>query len=227
MARAGGKLEKLERRGEILAKADELFRERCFEEIRMGDLAASLGLAKGTLYLYFPSKESLFLALLGERLEAALARLYGLLETGRDGGAASAELVAAGTASILAADPALPRLLAESLSVLERRVGFEEAVAFKRSMAAALEEAGGRLSLILPGLSPEGGRRYFLYVFSLVVGLAALTDLSPFMRRVAAAPGLEVFRLGFEEALRSSAASLLAGLAGGCARGPEGKEQPI
>ena len=64
------KLEKILAAGQ----ADGLLgRDALFQEIpgRGLALAAGLGLAKGTLYLYFPSKESLFLALLGELLDAS------------------------------------------------------------------------------------------------------------------------------------------------------------
>jgi hypothetical protein len=51
-----------------------------------------------------------------------------------------------------------------------------------------------------------------LYVYAQVVGLASLTDLSPFMRKVGAQPGLELYKLGFEDALRDSSRAMLAGL---------------
>jgi AcrR family transcriptional regulator len=209
--RANGEQEKGERKSEILERADELFKDRSFDELRMADLAAELGLAKGTLYLYFPSKEALFLALLSDRLEAAFAKLFEVL-----GGASTVpvnpELVVAGAAEVMAEDLTLPRLLSIMHTVLESRLPFEEALAFKRGLAMRLDEAGSRLAAALPPLSPSEGRRYFLYLYAQVVGLASLTDLSPFMKRIAAEPGLEAFRLGFREGLEESARAMLAGM---------------
>jgi AcrR family transcriptional regulator len=215
--RASGDQEKGERRSQILERADELFKDRSVDELRMADLAAELGLAKGTLYLYFPSKEALFLALLGDRLESAFAKLFDSLGIAARSGAASApaitpELVAEGTAAIMAEDLALPRLLAITHSVLESRLPFEEALAFKRGLAMRLDEAGSRLAAALPPLSAPEGRRYFLYLYAQVVGLASLTDLSPFMRKISAEPGLGAFRLGFREGLEESARAMLAGM---------------
>jgi AcrR family transcriptional regulator len=51
------------RPGEILAAAAALFTEKGFAATRMDDVAARAGVGKGTLYLYFPSKEDLFKAL--------------------------------------------------------------------------------------------------------------------------------------------------------------------
>jgi AcrR family transcriptional regulator len=208
--RAAGKHEKDARRREILARADSLFAEKSFDEIKMAELASSLGIAKGTLYLYFPSKESLFLALLRDRLDAVLGGFVEALD--RSEAALSAEGLATGVASSIAADLALPRLLAELHPVLERKLPFEEAIAFKRELALLLGKSGEAIARALPPLSPAEGLRFILYIYALVVGLASLTDLSPFMKRVGAQPGLELFRLGFEEALGDSARATLAGL---------------
>jgi AcrR family transcriptional regulator len=52
-------------RGEqILETAARLFDKRHYHEVRMEDLAAQAGVAKGTLYRYFQDKEDLYIALL-------------------------------------------------------------------------------------------------------------------------------------------------------------------
>jgi AcrR family transcriptional regulator len=62
-----------ERRAEttraILGAALDVFTERSFSEARMGDIASRAGVAKGTLYLYFASKEALFEGVLRELIE--------------------------------------------------------------------------------------------------------------------------------------------------------------
>ena len=50
------------RPAELLAAALELFVEKDFAATRLTDVAARAGVAKGTLYLYFDSKEALFRA---------------------------------------------------------------------------------------------------------------------------------------------------------------------
>jgi AcrR family transcriptional regulator len=75
--------DKLERRRQILDAAEKLFRERPEALASMDDLADAAGVAKGTLYLYFPSKQSLLEEALRRYslrpdVEAGLARLRGL-----------------------------------------------------------------------------------------------------------------------------------------------------
>lgn len=53
---------RVERRHAILDVAARLFAEIGYADCEMGKLATELGIAKGTLYLYFPSKEELFYA---------------------------------------------------------------------------------------------------------------------------------------------------------------------
>src|SRR5215472_588484 len=71
---------KEDRPTEIIAAALECFAERGFAATRMDDVAARAGVTKGTVYLYFETKEELFKALVRtellpnvERLEAAAA----------------------------------------------------------------------------------------------------------------------------------------------------------
>lgn len=49
---------------EIVAAAMEVFAERGFAAAKLDDVAARAGISKGTLYLYFPSKEELFKAVI-------------------------------------------------------------------------------------------------------------------------------------------------------------------
>jgi AcrR family transcriptional regulator len=60
------KRRKEDRPAEILAAALDAFRSRGFAATRLEDVAARAGVTKGTLYLYFPSKEALFKALVRE-----------------------------------------------------------------------------------------------------------------------------------------------------------------
>ena len=56
----------------ILDKAAELLLEQSFEQIKMMELAQSLGMLKGTLFVYFKTKETLFLSLLWQEYQRRL-----------------------------------------------------------------------------------------------------------------------------------------------------------
>jgi AcrR family transcriptional regulator len=79
IAQATRRRRKDHRPGEILAAALENFAHSGFAATRMEDVARAAGIAKGTLYLYYPTKEDLFRALvrdmIGSRLDAAALRV--------------------------------------------------------------------------------------------------------------------------------------------------------
>jgi len=62
------------RPAELLAAALDLFVERGYAATRLDDVAKRAGVSKGTVYLYFPSKEELFKAVVREGLVPLLER---------------------------------------------------------------------------------------------------------------------------------------------------------
>jgi AcrR family transcriptional regulator len=66
---------------EILAAALHSFAQRGFAATRMDEIARAAGIGKGTLYLYYPTKEDLFRALVRDmistRLDAATLTIAG------------------------------------------------------------------------------------------------------------------------------------------------------
>jgi len=65
---------------EIIAAALELFVERGFAATRLDDVAAHAGVSKGTLYLYFESKEDLFKAVVRGNIVPLLLQGEQMLE---------------------------------------------------------------------------------------------------------------------------------------------------
>lgn len=67
------------RPAEIVEAALEVFAEKGFSAARIDDVAARAGISKGTLYLYFASKEELFKAVVRQALLPGLARVEAML----------------------------------------------------------------------------------------------------------------------------------------------------
>jgi AcrR family transcriptional regulator len=67
-----------ERRTDLLRAARKVFATRGYHEAKVDDIAAQAGVAKGTFYLYFKDKRSIFVELLGalfERISQAILRV--------------------------------------------------------------------------------------------------------------------------------------------------------
>ncbi|MFZ6694039.1 TetR/AcrR family transcriptional regulator [Undibacterium sp. SXout20W] len=64
---------------ELLAAALDLFVERGFAATRLDDVAKAAGVSKGTLYLYFSSKEDLFKAVVRESIIPLIGEAEGMI----------------------------------------------------------------------------------------------------------------------------------------------------
>jgi len=65
---------------ELLAAALDIFVERGFAAARLEDVAARAGVSKGTLYLYFDSKESLFKSVVRTNMLPLLEEAEGMVD---------------------------------------------------------------------------------------------------------------------------------------------------
>lgn len=69
-----------ERRQEIIAAAVELFNTKGYEKTTMQNVMDALGIAKGTIYHYFKSKEDLLEAVIEQSVEEYLAVMQTVLD---------------------------------------------------------------------------------------------------------------------------------------------------
>ena len=64
-----------QKRREIMRAAATMFAERPYHEVRLDDIAAATRLGKGTLYVYFASKDDLFTTLIAEGIDQLIVEL--------------------------------------------------------------------------------------------------------------------------------------------------------
>lgn len=186
--RARREAEKAERRGAILAAAGALLRSTGFEGFSMSVLARKAGIAKGTLYLYFQTREEVLLALYVETL-AAWSRA---LAAGLRDGMGDDEFVAL-FQETATADPNFMTLRARLESVIEHNVSLARLVEAKRAMKVLVGELAPRVERVL-GLGPGTGARLIVSLGALqlgaeqsntgpaVAGLDLPADVAEFMR---------------------------------------------
>lgn len=71
-----------DRRKHILAAALDVFSGQGFAQARLDDVAKRAGIAKGTVYLYFPTKEALFEELIRSAVVPVVSRVEALAAAG-------------------------------------------------------------------------------------------------------------------------------------------------
>ncbi|NVJ15815.1 TetR/AcrR family transcriptional regulator [Myxococcus sp. AM010] len=199
------------RRRLILDEALALYQATSYAEVKMADVAGRALLAKGTVFLYFPTKEALFLALLEDLLFAWFDRLDGLLA--EDTAAWTSPRLARTVAESLEGEETLTRLLALLQTVLEQNVTAEQLRPFKERLLAALLRAGTRVEQRLSFLQAGDGPRFFIHLHALVTGLRQMADVAPVAREVLEAlPHLAPLRVDFTAELTAALSTLLRGL---------------
>lgn len=133
--RARNAEEKKRRHYDILKAAERLWANTSYSELSMNEVAREAKLAKGTLYLYFKTKEELFLALLSEHLSGWMRHLTALLEERKP--QKSQELADVLVESCQGQEP-LRRLLLLLGVVLDQKVDVETARNFRRHLRREL-----------------------------------------------------------------------------------------
>jgi AcrR family transcriptional regulator len=190
---------KLVRRSALLKAAARLFEEQSYEALTVDALAKASHLAKGTVYLYFASKEAIFLELLLGELVAWFDTLKEPLAALRLGDARGVSELLACT---LGERRTLRRLLGLLHQTLERNIDPERARSFKYGLLAAMGPTAARLEERLPELRPGDGFRLLLHLHALVVGVGQMSDTSAVVKEVLEDPALAGFRIDFVVELR-------------------------
>ncbi len=208
-SRARNDDDKLARREMILTIAAECLGRRQYATVTMAEIAERCGLAKGTLYLYFPTKEALFLAALERGLVAWFAALGDSL--GRAGKLEAPEFARLIAASLVARE-SLVDLLALLRTVLEQNIEIEIALSFKRTLRDNIVAGGKVVEAALDGLRPGDGVRLLLRTHALVVGLRQMADPPPALRELVEREDLAELRVDFAAELERTICEIAAGM---------------
>jgi len=198
------------RRQTILDMAWSLFQIQPYEAINMQEVAVQSGLAKGTLYLYFQTKEELFLAVLEQQFDGWMNEIDNTLSTLSR--STEAEVVVEAFSHSLASHPALLRLLAMSHSILEQNVNPDVVGRFKQATLTHLGKTGLILEQLLPQLQAGDGALFLLYGNALIVGLYGMANpTASAAKALTSHPALAPLQLDFTYHFQASMLALLRG----------------
>jgi AcrR family transcriptional regulator len=192
----------------VLDAAWALFQDQDFDAITVARIAERAGLAKGTVFLYFASKEALFLEALRRELAAWLLEFNAWLELAAP--SQDARLMAGQFAASLHARPSMLRLLAMLHSQLEPNAGLDAVIAFKLFLSDALTIGGAQVErhLMLPAGSGYG---ILLDLYALAIGIQHQAPTPIAEAAFKADPSLILRARGFETTLARAASALLVG----------------
>lgn len=208
MKRAVQAQDKARRREAILEAGRALCSERAYEGTSMAAIADRAGLAKGTVFLYFPTREALFLALFEVEADAFFRELQRQLAESEsmDADRLTGVLVSA----LWGRDPLL-ELLGRLHLLLEANVDLETGRAFKHRLKRQMERTARQIRRVLGLGTTDEAMSLLMRLQALCIGVLHQARPSPVMAEVLADPKLAVFRVDFADEFRNAAVRLVRG----------------
>lgn len=189
--------QKNERRRNVLASARRLFEQEDFQSITIAQIARKSGIAKGSVFLYFKTKEELFLCLTLEELEKWNDEFDRRLEEIVHGKTAKSSDLLDLIDSTLMNNSILIRLLAMVNVILEQNIGYKQANQFKRALLERARHTGELLDKSISFFRTGDGVRFYLYLYILIIGLHQASNPAPIIKQVLQHSDFHVFNINF------------------------------
>ena len=198
------------RRQQIMDATRQLFQETSYGTVSMAAVARRAGVAKGTLYLYFKTKEALFLALQTQEFMEWFDEVNEAVE-----GASrlSPDTFLQIIGNSLSNRSTFTRLIAILHTVLEHNISPKEAKLFKQMLRDNVLKTGALLESRLDFLQVGQGGQLLLQIYALVIGFQHLAEPAPIIvETIAADETLTLFDIDFLPRLLDTLRMILQGL---------------
>lgn len=173
--------EKQQREEMIIDAAQQLLMEKSFHSINMSEIARTANLAKGTVYLYFQTKEELFLTLFerqfGQWLEDVEAQLKRLSPPVKKD--AVVDILVQATSQ----NRQLVRLTALTNIIFEHNISYDKAKDYKQWLVDQVAYFSTILEPLL-NFEPEQGIQFMYRFYIFVVGLESIANPAPIAQEV-------------------------------------------
>lgn len=206
--------DKAEKYGSILAAAGELILRRDYRELTMADIAAKAKVAKGTLFLYFKSKEELFLALTAgyfktffADLESAISSAAALAEKTE-----KAQAILSAITRHIGDDPGFLKMIVLLGPIIEKNVAYDKILEMKRFMLERMKSLGASLEDAFPGMRQGAGMAFLMRIYGIAVGYLNLANPAACAKQAIQNEDLAAFRFDFPTEFEETAAILLEGM---------------
>ena len=200
--------DKEERRNAILDAAEALFLEHGDRMASVSEVADAAGVAKGTVYLYFPSKEEMLLALHARHVETFFAELIAHLDAP---GAKDFASIFAVTRKHIIRHPTYLPLTSRCFGLMDRDLPFNCTLEFKVRVGQLLGAAGTRLERVFEGLAPGDGVALLCNSYGLMVGMWQLLYPNKRLGALLEKPELSMFRVDYEGEVEAALRALWTG----------------
>ena len=200
--RANNPEQKALRRQQILQATKNRFDSCSYEEVNLNHIAADVGITKAALYRYFRNKETLFLALFVESLEALISSSSKEIKLN-----SLSDMIC----TVLINNPTFCKLSAILHTILERNLTIDEATEFKLKLLQLMNQFASQIQALSeePNLTHADAMTVLMQIQQALIGVWHMTHPTGAIAEVLESPPLNVFKKSFEEALREHVSKLV------------------
>ncbi len=194
--RARSAEEKEARRNTILQAAWDLYEASEGKFPTVLSIAQKTGLSKGTIYLYFKTKEEIFLSQCVFKLKEWFDTI---LQSVKYEPHQTAKEVVVQYVGYLIENPLVLKITSMAKSVLEDNIDDEFVYRTKLEIADLLTDAGEMMANTVPNVTRKEGTKFILRAYSLISGMWQIVSISPPIFQRLKENGIEAFQPEFEE----------------------------
>ncbi|MDV7757960.1 TetR/AcrR family transcriptional regulator [Liquorilactobacillus mali] len=173
--------QKLAKSQRIAQAALKLFRKGSFEEITMAQIAQTAGVAKGTLFNYYKTKENIFMNLLLEGYQDFFTQLDNQILNLKELSLTDfKQLMLQVTSKLIKEHPDLVRLNTLRGPILERKADKEQTMSGRKKLYEISERLSEHIAARVVKLTPKAINHLFVTQGAIISGLVNLSGLDQF-----------------------------------------------
>jgi AcrR family transcriptional regulator len=202
--------ERLSRRAALLDAALRLYRKQGTLPT-VSNIAKAARIAKGAVYLWFQSKEEIFVTILEDAFLELIAGLSSIIESLDPRPEFAPDAFATQYVKLLAEMPDVAPLSSVLNSTFRENLPIESFSRLDRNVGASLSKVGALLEQRFGCRMRGKGADLLLHTWTLTVGLWIMTDIPDEVKKVLDDPTLATFRRGFGTELKTAVEQLWRG----------------
>ncbi len=192
----------------IISSAMDLFALTEYQRVTVASITKNAGIAKGTFFLYFQTKEELFFSVVSACYREYFDWIKKNIKTLPIGH--SDELVGI-LVEGLSLRKEFPKLLRIMHSVLEENISYKLAYQFKKFLLFEIQLMGSIIEKIIPGMKKGEGAEFLVLFQALITGYQSMAEPAKNVRKVIEIPEMAVFKIDFNHSLSAALKLVIAG----------------
>ena len=216
MKRALDDNDKKLKKDKIIEQALQIFNELSYQKIKIEDIAKNSNVAKGTIFLYFKTKESLFLEITIREFETLFKIFEDVLKKEFK---PNENYLPDDFINFLKLSfsrytnyKILFRLISITNVILEQNSDYNTTSLFKKMLYDNLIKTGANIEELFIFIKKGMGISILLDIYAIIIGFQNITDSSVISKEVIEKENLTLFKFNFEEMFFSAVKLLILGL---------------